>query len=146
MEIFSNPCTIPTLENACTDAERLGYEDGRAKSGNKAPALFIPDSPEWCAYTAGYLHGQRLAINRNPTIPPPPTPQPDSTPGLWALRGYEDALFERPQRLQLTDNAADRDAYQEGYQEGAAILQRILSVPPPTTPPDLLEMLFYRGE
>lgn len=146
MENFFNPYTIPTLESACADAQRLGHKDGLTGSGNNAPALYIPDSPEWQAYVVGYLQGRHRAINRNPHVPPPPAPRPNSTPGLWALRGYEDALFERPQRLQLPDNAADRDAYQEGYQEGAAMLQRILSAPPPTTPPDPLEMLFYRGE
>lgn len=146
MENLFNPYTIPTLESACADAQQLGHEDGLTGSGNNAPALYIPDSPEWHAYAVGYLHGQRRAINRNPTRPRQAAPQPDQTPGLWALRGYEDALFERPQRLQLPDNAVDRDDYQQGYIEGADRLQQILSAPPPTTPPDPLEMLFYRGE
>lgn len=143
----------PSVDAACDLAHAWGLEDALVGLDNNAAAYYIPDSPEWHAYAVGYLHGQQQATRI--TQDAPPTLQPvrrayveplANPPGLWALRGYEDALFERPIRSALPDNATDRRDYLQGYAEGAAMLLRILSAPPPLAPAADDQPIFYFKE
>ena len=124
-------------ENECDAAEAWGEEDAIQGNGSCAPRYFIPGSLQWDAYQVGYARGQQLigtlreydpALRQNAM----PAPLPADRPGLWALRGYEDALFDRPIRSRLppihTPNHAD---YHSGYTEGAAMLK---SIQPPNQP------------
>ena len=129
--ILPEQMTSP-IENACALAERWGEEDALSGSPNQSPRFYLPDSPKWNAYATGYARGKQLPEVTPPAPAPelsPPLPDP---PGLWALSGFEDALFARPLRPQLPTDPTDRSDYHQGYAEGAAMLTRILAAPPPT--------------
>lgn len=101
----------------------------------------LPRQPaERRAYLRGYAEG--TALQRQILSAPPPS----HSPGLWALRGYEDALFERPIRPDLPNQPTDRHDYLIGYAEGAAMLQKILAAPLPPEPMDDDQPIFYFKE
>ncbi|MCE7980336.1 MAG: hypothetical protein DYG89_04030 [Caldilinea sp. CFX5] len=101
----------------------------------------LPSQPaERCDYLRGYAKGtalQRQILSAAPA---------SHSPGLWALRGYEDALFERPIRPGLPNQFTDCYDYLIGYAEGAAMLQKILAAPPPLAPVDDDQPIFYFKE
>ena len=96
-------------ENECDAAEAWGEEDAIQGNGSCAPRYFIPGSLQWNAYEAGYSRGQQLLGTRSKYDPSiaqhartaMPQRLPQDNPGIWALRGYEDALFDRPIRNRL---------------------------------------------
>jgi len=101
----------------------------------------LPSQPaERCDYLRGYAEG--TALQRQILSAAPPS----HSPGLWALRGYEDALFERPIRPGLPNQPTDCHDYLIGYAEGAAMLQKILAAPPPLAPVDDDQPIFYFKE
>lgn len=122
-------------ENECDAAETWGEEDAVQGNGFCAPQFFIPGSLQWDAYQVGYDRGRQL-MRRLSTYNPDATPEPlpRDSPGLWALRGYEDALFARSVRNQLPPiHDPDHANYHAGYAEGAAMLKSILPAAPKRT-------------
>lgn len=106
-----------------TTAYDWGQEDAFLGNGFCAPRFFVPGSFQWTAYQIGYDRGRQLLNSPAPVSPPPPA----EPPRIWALRGYEDALFDRPIRANLPPvNSPDHADYHAGYVEGAAANNRIL--------------------
>ncbi len=143
----SRAATYYTPDSPEWHAYELGYLQGSQRQATLLPSLWtlrgyedacfqrptaagLPSQPaERCDYLRGYADG--TAMQRQVLSAPPPS----HSPGLWALRGYEDALFERPIRPGLPSQPTDHHDYLLGYAEGAATLQKILSAPPPTQDP-----------
>ena len=115
-------------------AEAWGEEDAIQGNGSCAPQYFIPGSLQWDAYQVGYSRGQQLIGTLREYDPSTarharnamPQRLPQDNPGIWALRGYEDALSARSVRSRLPPiHDPDHANYHAGYTEGAAMLKSI---------------------